>query len=48
MGGKLLMKTEVNTQTEQTILNISQLQAGVYFVTWSNGNEKGTVTLRKD
>jgi hypothetical protein len=48
MGGKLLMKTEVNTQTEQTILNISQLQAGVYFVTWSNGNEKGTITLRKD
>ncbi|XVJ67633.1 MAG: T9SS type A sorting domain-containing protein [Lacibacter sp.] len=48
ISGKLAMKTEVKPQTVQTILNISQLQPGVYFVTWSNGNETGTLKLRKN
>ncbi|HEX4957692.1 MAG TPA: T9SS type A sorting domain-containing protein [Lacibacter sp.] len=47
-SGKLIMKTDVKPQTVQTILNISQLQAGVYFVSWSNGNETGTLRLRKN
>lgn len=48
ISGKLVMKTEVKPQTVQTILNISQLQPGVYFVNWSNGNERGTLRLRKN
>lgn len=48
INGKLIMKTDVKPQTVQTILNISQLQPGVYFVMWSNGNETGTLRLRKN
>jgi FG-GAP-like repeat/Secretion system C-terminal sorting domain/IPT/TIG domain len=48
MSGKQALIAEVKTQTAQSILNISQLQPGMYFVTWSNGNERGTVRLRKN
>ncbi|WP_407525438.1 T9SS type A sorting domain-containing protein [Lacibacter sp. MH-610] len=48
INGKLVMKTDIKPQTVQTILNISQLQAGVYFVSWNNGNETGTLRLRKN
>ncbi len=47
ISGKQVLKTEVKTQTVQSTFNISQLQPGVYFVTWSNGNETGTVRLHK-
>jgi len=48
INGKPVLKTEVKAQTVQSILNISQLQPGMYFVIWSNGTEKGTVRLRKN
>ncbi|MBP6686716.1 MAG: VCBS repeat-containing protein [Lacibacter sp.] len=47
ISGKQVLKTEVKTQTVQSTFNISQLQPGVYFVTWNNGNETGTVRLHK-
>jgi FG-GAP-like repeat/Secretion system C-terminal sorting domain/IPT/TIG domain len=48
LNGKQVLKAEVKTQTVQSIININQLQPGVYFVTWSNGLETGTVRLRKN
>jgi FG-GAP-like repeat/Secretion system C-terminal sorting domain/IPT/TIG domain len=48
VSGKQVLKSEVKTQTIQSILNISQLQTGVYFITWNNGNERGSVKFQKN
>lgn len=46
--GKLIQKVEAKNQIQQTIINISHLQAGFYFITWQNGKETGTLKLQKN
>ncbi|MBS4064860.1 MAG: T9SS type A sorting domain-containing protein [Chitinophagaceae bacterium] len=48
MNGKTVLKADVKIQTMQSILNISSLITGVYVITWSNGNERGTAMLQKN
>jgi hypothetical protein len=48
LSGRLLLRVDVKLQTQNTIINLSSLQAGYYILTWKNENETGTAKLLKN
>lgn len=46
--GKPILKIDVKMQTQNTIINLSSLQAGYYVVTWKSEHETGTAKFLKN
>lgn len=46
--GKLVLRVDVKAQTQNTIINISSLQAGYYILTWKNETETGAAKILKN
>lgn len=46
--GKLVLKVDVKVQTQNTIINISSLQAGYYILNWKNESETGAIKILKN
>jgi hypothetical protein len=47
INGREVLKSEVRMHSIQSIVNINHLQAGVFFITWINGNERGVLKFQK-
>lgn len=46
--GKLVLRVDVKIQTQNTIINISSLQAGYYTLNWKNETEIGAAKIMKN
>ncbi len=47
INGQQILKTEVKINTTETVINLSSMASGVYFISWINGQEKGTIRITK-